>query len=411
MVEDLKEWDFPRLGATKCPYPLYAQLREVGTDVGALPDVHLVSRHEDVQFALRHPEIFGSDEPPTAGDNADIGGVDGVPLNNTLQRDPPLHAAQRLLIGRPFAPGRLRRYEPMIRALVDELVDGIAGRGRAEFVSEFATPLPVRVMSTMMGLPPEDYDWFVEWGRLEGRGVQFLDDARRVEQAERAGRMGDYLAAALRQRLAEPTDDILGELVVSQRERDGESNLPYLVREAGLLLAGGVVTTAHMLSSTLQLLLARPRDLALVQAEPERIPRLLEESLRMESPVQWLPRRCRVDTELGGSLIPAGSRVILILASANRDERKFDRPEELDLERGNVKSHVGFGLGTHFCLGAPLARMEGTIAFRELLRRLPGIRYAGAETEPERMTSVMFRGIERLEIAFDDEPGGGVDGR
>ncbi|GAA4540198.1 cytochrome P450 [Pseudonocardia xishanensis] len=404
-MSDTLHRDYPKLGATTCPYNLYSSLREEGNSVGALPDVRLLSRHEDVQLALRHPEIFGSDEPPTPGDNADFGADDGVPLNNMLQRDPPLHTAQRRLVSKMFSPGRLRLHEPMIRGVVDDLLDGMVGRGRAEFVSEFATPLPVRVMCSMMGFPKEDYDWFVQWGRLEGRGVRFLDEAHRSEQAARAGRMGEYLAAAIRRRLVEPTDDILGEMVVLQRERDGETNLPYLVREAGLLLAGGVVTTAHMLSSALLLLLRRPDQLALVQAEPSRIPRLLEESLRLESPVQWLPRRCRVDTEIGGRVIPAGAQVILVLGSANRDERLFDVPDELDLERANVKSHVGFGHGVHFCLGAPLARLEGTIAFEEIFRRLPDLRLTPTAGEPKLMKSIMFRGIDELDISFGDPDG------
>ena len=391
--------DFPTVESLRCPYSLYAEMRSAGVTRRADPPHEFVlTRHEDVAFALRNPELFSSKEPPHPGSNIVY---DGAPGLSAVQEDPPQHTRQRKLIIRPFTPKRLREHRAMIEDVVDELIERSFGSGSVEFVADFAVPLPAYVTCAILGLPRSDVDWIAEWGQLEGRGVRFRAPADRELQAARAARMGDYLAEHLEARIARPTDDGLSELVELQRERDGETDLVSLVAEAGLLLAGGVVTTGHMLASAMLLLIRNPAELAELVRDPAEIPRMLEEAIRVESPVQWVPRVTTDDVELSGVTIPKGSTVLVVLGAANRDVERFDEAECFQIERPNVKSHVGFGLGTHFCLGAPLARMEGTIAFERLLSRFTGFRLADEQAELEPIESVLFHGLRRLDIRFD----------
>jgi cytochrome P450 len=213
--------------------------------------------------------------------------------------------------------------------------------------------------------------------------------------------MKEYLEAAILDRHASPRDDVLSEIVHAQVERDGELRLDYLRAEAGLLLAGGFVTTAHMIASAMLLLLRHPDAHERVRADRSLIKKLLEEALRVESPVQWQPRVTTVDTEVAGVEIPAGSLVLVLLAAANRDDAAFAAADELDLGRPASPPHVAFGYGTHFCLGAPLGRLEGRIAFERLLTRLGAIRLAEGQEAVTSLESTIFRGPKALHLTFE----------
>lgn len=386
---------FPTLEQARCPYPLYREIRDERCPVARSErGEYLVSRHEDVAFALKHPEIFSSDVG-NGGPRENAGGYLAM-----LNSDPPEHAAKRRLAFEPFKPGRMKAQIPMIEQVVDELLDSFAGDGEVDFNERFAVPLPIIVTAKLMGLPPEDYDQIRDWSTLEGSGTVYLPDDRRHAEVAKDGRMVAYLKRVLAERRAAPGDDVLSEMIAAQIERDGEYDETKLTAEGAVLLLGGIVTTAHMICSALLLLLRNPERMAEIRADHGRIPKLLEESLRLESPVQWRPRRCTVDTELGGVTIPTGSRVLLLLAAANRDERKFDEPDAFDETRDNVKQHMAFGLGAHFCLGAPLARLEGKIAFERLLDRLDEIQLAVPVDEIDPIPSVLFRAPSRLPITF-----------
>jgi cytochrome P450 len=386
---------FPTLEQARCPYPLYRELRDERCPVACSDrGEYLVSRHEDVTFALRHPEIFSSDVG-AGGPRENAGGYLAM-----LNSDPPEHAAKRRLAFEPFRPGRMKAQIPMIERVVDGLIDDFADAGEVDFNARFAVPLPIIVTARLMGLPPADYEQIRDWSTLEGSGTVYLPEDRRHAEVAKDGRMVAYITQLLADRRERPGDDVLSEMIAAQIERDGEYDEVALTAEAAVLLLGGIVTTAHMICSALLLLLRNPERMAGIRADPARIPALLEESLRLESPVQWRPRRCTVETELGGVTIPAGSRVLLLLAAANRDERKFDAPDAFDETRDNVKQHTAFGLGAHFCLGAPLARLEGRIAFERLLGRLDEIRLAVPAEQIDPIPSVLFRAPSRLPITF-----------
>lgn len=382
----------PSVEVARCPYEAYASLRR-DAPVHLVPgrDEWVLSRHEDVVFALRHPEIF-SNEGPTER---------AVPTSSRsiLNTDPPAHKEQRRLASRSFTPARIREYEPGIRRATDELIDRFAEAGEVEFVAAFAAALPIMVIAEIMGLPREDFAYIKRFTQVEGAGTPYLPPALQRELLGIGREMGTYLREKIEQRYADPGDDALSELVRGQVERDGELRLEYLVAEAGALLGGGVVSTAHMLTSTMLLLMRNPDVMARVRHDPSVLPRLLEESLRVEAPVQWQPRYTTQEVELHGRRIPAGARVFLLYGAANRDDRTFDTPEELDIDRENVKRHLSFGLGTHFCVGAPLARLEGTIAFERLLARMDDIRLS-ERNDYTPVGGVTFRGVTDLHLRF-----------
>jgi cytochrome P450 len=258
--------------------------------------------------------------------------------------------------------------------------------------------LPLRLVCELLGLPREDFARILGWASPHlSIGLRFypqeLQDGAREHSRERLG----YIAEIVRERHERPGDDAISELIRGQVERDGVFDLAEVTADAALLLNAGSGTTTQMLASTMLLLLRHPPLLERVREDPKLLPPLLEESLRLESPQQWQPRVAAVDVELGGVEIPAGSLVLALLASANRDGERFEEPDEPRLEPGRARGHLAFSFGIHACLGAPLARLEGRIAFERLLARLADIRLAD---EPQPMANVNFRGPERLPIEF-----------
>lgn len=388
---------YPSLEAAECPYPLLGELR-TEAPIYQVPGTneYLVTRYEDVVEILRDPERFSN--ALARGDRGQS--HDSEVYASTIASDPPAHKTKRNLIARHFSPGRLREYEPVIESITNGLIDDFVAAGRVEFIGQFATPLPILIFCELFfGDAREDFDKFRVWATLEGSGIRYFPEDRKAEAEARRSGHSEYLESEILKRWKNPQGDVLSEIVSEQVDRDGELNLRYLVSEAGLLLAGGFVTTAHMIGSAMRLLAESPETMVDVRRDPKRIPAILDEALRIESPVQWQHRVARVDTEVSGVRIPAGSTVVVVLASGNRDERQFPDPTRFVPDRQNLKRHVAFGYGAHFCLGAPLGRLEGRIAFERLLSRLGEIRIA-AENDFKHLESPLFRGLKELHLEF-----------
>ncbi len=394
--------EYPGISGAECPWPLLAHRRTqepVGTLPG-FPNVFVVTKHEDIKFIYRRTDLFSSDRV-----RAEFAGYSMIyeptaDSTTMAECDPPEHTAKRELAAVAVKPGRLRRFEPVIHELVDELIDSFIDAGRVEFVEQFAIPLPSRLVRQLMDVSDEHEPLIRAWTKSEASGLPWCDDAFKRRQAEDATRMTELLSQLIAQRAEQPGDDLISTVVKAQIERDGELRLNYVRGQVAVLLSGGMRTTAYFLPSMMEMLVRHPDQIAALRAAPELIPQAIEEGLRLEPPIMWNPRRARQDLQLSGVTVPEGSIVLVMLCSGNRDELVFDEPMTFDPGRQNVRDHLTFGAGKHSCLGAPLARMELRIAFERLLARLGLIRFAG-ENDFAHISSASFRGLRRLHLEFD----------
>jgi cytochrome P450 len=366
-------------------------------------DLWVVTRYDDVLAVLRDHATFSSDGalrsspapyPPEVREVL----ADGWPeMPYIIELDPPLHDRIRGLVTRAFTPRRVAELEPSVVAIAEELVDELAPLGRADVIDQFAWPLPLRVLGELLGIPREDlaqlHEWGTDWLLLQQPGpVEEL-----VEHARGLVAMQRYFVEALERRQRQPTDDLMGALMAVRAQ--SEDPLP-IDAVAGLpldLMVAGHVTVTRAIGSALALAFRHP-PLVEHLLDPERAPAAIEEILRLESPAQGLFRRTTRAVELGGVELPDGARVMAHFGSANRDVCAFAEPDAVDPTREGLQRHLAFGKGIHFCIGAPLARLELRIGLPLLLRRLPGLRPAGgAEREP-----VFFaRGFRSLEVEWD----------
>jgi cytochrome P450 len=290
--------------------------------------------------------------------------------------DPPRHDDLRRIVRNDFTPKRITSLEPLIRDRVVQLIDVIIERGEGDLAREFAQRLPLTMIAELWGVPAAEHglleDWFV---RMVARVPGQLEMPEDVGVA--AAEMESYIAAALDERRKTPRDDLLS--TIAEAVDDGRMAEEEVDGMTRILLIAGIHTTSTLIANSLLLLAPRPGDRRLLAAEPDRIPVAIEELLRYESPVQWLGRAAQRDFMLHEHVIPAGDRLILLWGSANRDERKFDNPDVLDLTRSPVH-HMAFGQGIHHCIGAPLARMESRIAFEEFFSRIDDYEISGPVT-------------------------------
>jgi cytochrome P450 len=354
---------------------------------------YAISRHADVSYVLRHPERFSSrpmgGPPPSAeSDPSELAPTSG----SLIGVDPPEHRQQRGIVNRGFTPRRIAALEPQIRKIADELVSGFEHRGECELMEEFANPLPVSAIVELLGLDPARRDDFKRWssaliiGSTQAGGVPHFELMREFRA---------YMAAEVEKRRHEPGDDLIS-LLIHSGEDEGVLDTNQVIGFASLLLAAGSETTTNLIGNAMARLREYPETLERVKASPALIPQLVEESLRLDSPVQLLMRLCTEDSEVGGERIRAGSMVMPLLASANRDESIFPDPDRLDIDR-DTTGHLAFGWGNHFCLGSALARLEGRIALETLLERIPDYELTGPV---ETHGSFLIRGPRALPLRF-----------
>ncbi len=377
------------------PFPVYDRLR-ASAPVYHDPrvDLSMVFDYEGVRQALADPETFSSRAAPPGG----------KPLDWMIFTDPPRHTKLRALILRAFTPRVVAGLEPRIRELSRRLLDQTVERGEMDLAAEYAVPLPVLVIAEMLGIPAADEARFKRWSDATlglAETVARGPEAARVlaEYAAAAAEMAPYVADLLARRRAEPREDLLSRLAAA--EVDGERlSGQQILGFFQLLLVAGSETTTNLIGNAALCLIDHPDQLARLRAKPELLPLAVEEVLRYRSPLQVVFRQTRRDVEVRGRTIPAGKLVLLMLGSANRDPRQFPDADRFDIGR-DPNPHVAFGHGVHFCIGAPLARLEGRIALEDLLARLQGFALAGGTWEPRKAFHV--HGPTRLPIRF--EPG------
>ncbi|MEC7765119.1 MAG: cytochrome P450 [Pseudomonadota bacterium] len=397
------KFDYPSPDTAECPYPLYAEARQTCPVVRVPTEevAHFVSRYEDVVHVIRNPEIFSSEARAIGTQPVDRGRTPGgLGINALLDSDPPDHFHHRRISTRTLNAKTFAASEPMVRKHVDALIDGFIDRGTCEFIGEFGERLPERVITELMGFPPDFSEKLKNWGQIEVQGIKFYSEERKRHQMAVFEDFQDTIEAELVKRSETPANDALGDLVRDQIERDGSFNLDYVKAQAVILAAGGLITTGHMMGHLMYLLLTHPDQLQAVLDDPALITRALNETVRLETPIQWVPRRVTQDTELHGVSLKAGTHILIGLGSANRDPEKFADPDRFDIHRKGLNQHLGFGNGTHFCLGAPLAKLEATVALQRLFERLKNIRLSD-RNDYRHTDSPAFRGLQSLWLDFD----------
>jgi cytochrome P450 len=378
------------------PFPIYARARREHPAYRheGLPVVSLF-RYDDIHAVLRDPEAWSSRFPPPPGIDPQR-----IPEPSMLGQDPPQHNRLRSLVNQAFTPRIIRRLEPRMREIADELMAAAVEAGEVDFVAAFTYPLPVIVIAEIIGVPAADRAQFKVWSDAAvaslGNGLFAPPDADRLARlGSLFGEMGTYFSALTEERRRAPREDLLTGLV--QAEVEG-SKLTHeeMLRMLVLILVAGNETTTNLIGNTVLELLAHPEALQQLRREPVRIPSAIEEVLRFSSPVQMDPRRATRRVELHGVTVEPDSLVVGWLGSANRDEAIFPDPERFDIARADNR-HISFGFGMHYCLGANLARLEGQVALRALLAHTRSFERSGSGLLPLH-PSIVFRGVTELPL-------------
>jgi len=380
------------------PYPTYHRLR-------AEDPVHhnplgfwVLTRYEDVVAALRDPRLIK--EPIAAFVAARFGAPMPAMGLSMLDRDPPDHTRLRSLVNKAFTPRVVEGLRPHIQKIVDGLLARVEGAGTMDLIEEFAYPLPVTVICQMLGVPVEDRERFKQWGLDIARGLDAIllppdsDVARRSVGARRA--LADYFRALIAERRAAPRGDMLSDLIAAEEAGDKLSE-DELLATCILLLVAGHETTVNLIGNGTLALLRHPEQLRRLRENPGLIGSAVEELLRYDGPVQRTARIPSADVTFDGRTIAKGEMVMPFIGAADRDPAQFPDPDRLDITRTDNR-HIAFGWGIHFCLGAPLARVEGQIAIGTLVQRLP--RLALATDRPEYRQSLTLRGLTTLPVGF-----------
>ncbi|MEU1309106.1 cytochrome P450 [Streptomyces cinnamoneus] len=397
---DFDPWN-PRFVAD--PYPGYARLRATGRIHWFAPSRQwLVPHHADVRALLRDRRLgrtylhrftheeFGRTPPPAAHEPFHV--LNG---NGLLDLEPPDHSRIRRLVAKAFTPRRVDDLAPTVRRLAGELVSGLLAEGGGDLIAAVAEPLPVAVIAEMLGIPAADRPLLRPWS-ADICGMYELNPGE--ETARRAVRASAEFSAYLREliadRRARPGDDLLTALIGAHDEGDRLTE-QEMVSTCVLLLNAGHEATVNTTGNGWWALFRHPAQLAALRADPALLPGAIEELLRYDTPLQLFERWVLDDIEIGGTLVPRGSEVALLFGSANRDPARFPDPGRLDVTRAD-NPHLGFGAGIHYCLGAPLARIELQAVFGELLRRAPRLRLVA---EPQWKPGFVIRGLRELLVA------------
>ncbi|WP_019586598.1 cytochrome P450 [Deinococcus apachensis] len=364
------------------PFPWYADMRRASPVVrDPRSGMWMVFDYAGVQRTLSDWKAFSSERGRPRGENAE-----SALSSSIISTDPPRHRQLRALVEQAFTPRQVRALAPRIEELVDELLSPVEASGRMDFVLDFAYPLPVIVIAEILGIPASDRDRFKRWS-----------DAVVTGDMSGSREMAAYFGRLIEERRHAPGEDLISGLIAAQVEGE-HLNTQELLGFCILLLVAGNETTTNLLANTVLCWRDAPEAYERVLADRELLPGTIEESLRFRSPVQSMFRVAAQDVELGGQLIPEGSPVLAWIGSANRDEAQFPNADRFDPAR-TPNRHLAFGHGVHFCLGAPLARLEASIALRAVLDRLPNLRLVpGTVLDP--IPSQIVSGVKRLPVHF-----------
>lgn len=384
------------------PYPLYESMRAHGNLVRVKPDLVVTVGYAECTRALREPLLRVQDA--ASYDRAHPGWRGHSSLrayaDSMLYRNPPGHARMRSLVSGGFTPRRVEALRPAIEQMADRLLDHLADAGAGgapvDFITEFASRLPIAVISRLLGVPEDDHAWFRAVAADVTIALEGITNVPGLRAADAAmDELAAYFVDLVARRRCHPADDLASALIQIHEAGGERLSQDELVGNMMLMLTAGFETTSFLLGHGLQLALAHPAFAARLRAEPDFARGYVEELLRFEPPVQATSRWSVAEVDVCGAVVPASTKIVIILAAGNRDPGRYPSPATFDPDRRDVQP-LSFGAGGHFCLGAPLARMEAQIALPRLLRRFPGLTAAG---EPTRRDTWVGRGLDSFPVA------------
>lgn len=403
-----------RSDAGEGQFSIFAQLRAMGAVIPITVPMGnndrqqwMITRMEEVSEVLKNPRLFTVDQSlieglvspaPEAAKEAD----NPAPTTffsgkSMISVDEPDHRRLRRLVSKAFTPRYMESLRPSVQKIADELLDKVQEQGHMDIVKDYAHPLPINVICDMLGVPVEERAQVHTWSTSISHGLGLGVREPEVEANLRA--FGDYTAQLVAAKRKNPADDLISQLIAIEEEGD-HLNEDELLSMITLLIFAGHETTSNLLATGTLMLLDYPEQLNKLKADPELTSSAFEELLRFNGPATMTgPRYATEDTVLGGQQIQKGDVVIPLLKSANRDELLFEHSEELDINR-SVNRHLAFGHGIHSCLGAPLARVEGDVAFRTLLRRMPNLQLAVPREEVNWHFALSSQSLVTLPITF-----------
>lgn len=389
------------------PYPMYRRFREEDpAHFSDLAQIRVLSKYADCAVLLRDPRT--SNDQTKAESWADQVRAQGFDPDEIMAErarpflftDPPDHTRLRGLVNKAFTPRVVEGLRPRIQEIVDRLLDAAAERGEIDVIADLAFPLPVAMICELLGVPAEDVGRFRVWSAMAARSLDpdFVLPQEEIDTRDRAfGEFNDYFRELIAKRRKRLGEDVLSALIVAEDEGQKLTE-NELIATAILLLIAGHETTVNLIGNGTLALLRNPDEAQRLRDDPTLIRSGVEELLRYDSPVQLTSRIAGEDIELPSLTLEKGKQAILMLGSANRDPEQFPDPDRLDLGRSDNR-HLAFGMGIHFCLGAPLARAEGQVALGELVRRFPGMRML--EDPPEYKPTFTLRGLASLNLGLN----------
>lgn len=385
------------------PYPTYARLlAESPVHHSPVVGATVVAGHDAIQSLLGDPRLSSSRVEAilarAEGDEASMGRLRDALAGWVLFQDPPDHRRLRGLIGKAFTPRMSERLRPTVRSLAGDLVSSMKASERADLIADLAYPLPVIVIAELLGARAVDRDLLKEWS--DGLAAFLATPRPSADETRRAADsvqgFEEYFRVRIDERRAEPQEDLISELIRAEEDGHGLDERELLAICMVLVFAGHETTT-NLIGNGMLALLRNPDALAWLREDLDRVPQAIEELLRYDAPVQFVTRVAQEDLEIEGLPVPGGSPLFLLLGAANRDPTVFHEPDRLVLER-DPNRHLAFGHASHFCLGAPLARIEGAVAVQTLLDASPEL--ALGEEPLEWRSDLAFRGVRRLPIHF-----------
>jgi cytochrome P450 len=358
----------------------------------------MVTRFADVTAVLRDHAHFSSVRPRDPSEPPNEGPFAGA--RTMLFSDPPMHTRLRRLVSRDFTPRRIREMEPRIREIAKQLIDAAPRRGDFDVMSGVANALPVMVIAEMLGVPPDHYEQFKHWSDTVVSGDNTLPGTPLPDEFHAATKaLRDYFAEEIDRRRKQPGTDLVSALVAAHDDTEAMTADELLAFVLLLLLAGNETTT-NLIGNGMLALGRNPEQMDLLRQHLEMMPRAIEEILRYDGPVQSTIRFTTENVNLGGTALPANLGCFIIVAAANRDPAQFADPDRFDISR-EPRDHVALGEGIHFCIGAPLARMEGAIAIGAMLERFPRLRLKDPNAEVTYKGSYFLRGLNSLSMSID----------